>query len=289
MEIIIFITGALLVVSLYDYFTSKNWQQVTSPSRNDVVFDERNKKYGAYQIRKSYDKTIITILIGLITTISMSYGAYLLVKSDPEKEYLTAFDEKQVIIDLPPDEIVEVIHEETIKADPPAKLENQIDLGLFDITDDPSPDTHLNTQDDASDKKIGNQDIKDGGDDGFEDPDETVTKPIVVVASPEIFVDIEAEFPGGYAEMMKYFIKNMKYPEIPLQSGIEGRVSLRFVVEKDGSIGNIDIQRGVPNCPECDKEAIRVIKSMPKWKAGKINGQAVRSYYTMPIVFKIKN
>ena len=104
----------------------------------------------------------------------------------------------------------------------------------------------------------------------------------------ETFVEEEAEFPGGHKGMMEFLQKNMKYPEIAIQAGIEGRVSVRFVVEKDGSIGNVNIQKGVPGCPECDKEAVRVIKMMPKWKPGKNGGKSVRSYYSMPVVFKLK-
>ncbi len=289
MEIIISIAAVLLLVSLYDYFSSRNWQQVTSSSRNDVVFDKRNKKYGAYEIRRNYDKTLIMVILGVVTTIGMSYGAYLLTKDVVEDEII-ASDGLQVEIDLPPVEIDVVIDKPVVeKIDKTEQLAKEIDFSKFEITDDPTS-TRINTQDDIDNEvKIGNQNIDDGKEPDFKEPlDKTVKTIQLTTPDVETWVDEEAEFPGGYAAMMKYFSKNMKYPEIPLQAGIEGKANLRFVVEKDGSIGSVEVQKGVANCLECDKEAMRVIKSMPKWKPGRKNGNIVRSYYTMPVAFKIK-
>ena len=88
--------------------------------------------------------------------------------------------------------------------------------------------------------------------------------------------------------MMKYLSKNIQYPEIGIQTGAQGKVTLRFVVGKDGSIENVTVARGVPGCPECDKEAIRVVKSMPKWKPAKNDGKVVKSYFNLPVTFKLQ-
>lgn len=294
MEIIILIASVVLLVSLYDYFSSKSWQQVTSASRNDVVFDKRNKKYGAYEIRKSYNKTLIMVIFGVVTTIGMSYGAYLLTKDVTEIDQL-AYHEDQVLItdmEFPPIDDEIVIPDQAEKKERQEAVEKQIDMSEFEITDNEA-ETRLNTQEDVGDAKIGDKDVPDGKDDLFNDEindeSEPVKKVIQTIDPPELFVDEPAEFPGGYAEMMKYFGKNMRYPEIALQAGIEGKANMQFVVEKNGSISNVNVQTGVRNCPECDKEATRVIKAMPQWKPGKINGRVVRSYYSMPIAFKIKN
>lgn len=294
MEIIILIASVVLLVSLYDYFSSKSWQQVTSASRNDVVFDKRNKKYGAYEIRKSYNKTLIMVIFGVVTTIGMSYGAYLLTKDVTEIDQLAYLEDQVLITDMefPPIDDAVVIPDQAEKRERQEAVEKQIDMSEFEITDNET-ETRLNTQEDVGDAKIGDKDVPDGKDDLFNDEindeSEPVKKVIQTIDPPELFVDEPAEFPGGYAEMMKYFGKNMRYPEIALQAGIEGKANMQFVVEKNGSISNVNVQTGVRNCPECDKEATRVIKAMPQWKPGKINGRVVRSYYSMPIAFKIKN
>lgn len=94
------------------------------------------------------------------------------------------------------------------------------------------------------------------------------------------------EFPdGGMSALMEYLSKNIKYPEAAMKKGTQGRVTVQFVVEKDGSITNVKILRGID--PELDKEAIRVISAMPKWKPGTQRGEAVRVRFTVPVMFRL--
>ena len=93
------------------------------------------------------------------------------------------------------------------------------------------------------------------------------------------------EFPGGQAELFKYLSENTHYPEIAELNRIEGRVIVTFVVERDGSITDVKVAKSVD--PSLDKEAVRVVKSMPKWKSGKQNGEAVRVKFTVPITFRL--
>ncbi len=104
----------------------------------------------------------------------------------------------------------------------------------------------------------------------------------------EIFMVAETmpEFPGGMAELMKFLSKNIKYPTIAQENGIQGRVTVTFVVNRDGSIVDPQVIRGVD--PSLDKEAIRVITAMPKWKAGEQRGKKVRVKYTVPVTFRLK-
>ena len=95
------------------------------------------------------------------------------------------------------------------------------------------------------------------------------------------------EFPGGAAELYHYISKNIRYPQEAKEKGIQGRVFIGFIVEKDGSISNVRNLRGVDS--ELDAEAIRVIQSLPKWKPGKHNGEFVRVSYQIPIVFKLED
>ena len=113
----------------------------------------------------------------------------------------------------------------------------------------------------------------------------------VVEEEPEeqqIFQVVEEmpEFPGGMAECLKFISKNIKYPTIAQENGIQGRVNIQFVVNQDGSIVDPVVMRTVD--PYLDKEALRVIKMMPKWKPGKQRGKAVRVKYTVPVTFKLQ-
>lgn len=103
----------------------------------------------------------------------------------------------------------------------------------------------------------------------------------------EIFVAVEqaAEFPGGQAALMKWISQNLRYPEAARQNDIQGRVVVKIVIEKDGSISDAEIARGADK--DLDKEALRLVHSMPKWIPGKNNGVPVRSYFNLPVTFKI--
>lgn len=104
----------------------------------------------------------------------------------------------------------------------------------------------------------------------------------------QVFLVVETmpEFPGGATAMMKFIADNLKYPASAQDSGIQGRVSVQFVINTDGSVTAVEVIRGIDTA--LDKEAIRIVKSMPKWKPGMQRGKAVRVKYTMPIVFRLK-
>lgn len=99
-------------------------------------------------------------------------------------------------------------------------------------------------------------------------------------------VEQQPVFPGGEAAMMAYIKKNLKYPAFASENGIQGRVVLSFVVEKDGSISNIEVMRSPAE--ELTQEAIRIVKSMPKWRPGKLKGEKVRVKYVLPITFRLQ-
>lgn len=131
----------------------------------------------------------------------------------------------------------------------------------------------------APDNDLSNREPK-TDDESSPNPDVSDTKIYTAVESP-------AEFPGGNAGLMDFLSKSIKYPAVAAENGVQGRVAVRFVITDDGSIRDILILKSVS--PELDKEAIRVIKSMPKWKPATTNGHRVNSYYTMPVTFKLKN
>ena len=107
---------------------------------------------------------------------------------------------------------------------------------------------------------------------------------------PEIYdiVEEEAEFPGGREAMNEYLKLNLRIPQIAIELNISARCYLMFVVSESGNISNVKVKRGVADCPECDAEAVRLVKSMPNWIPGKNNGKAVNTWYTLPIKFETK-
>lgn len=98
-------------------------------------------------------------------------------------------------------------------------------------------------------------------------------------------VEVMPQFPGGQIAMMKYIMENMKYPKQAMKEGIQGRVTVRFIVEKDGSIS--DVKPILSVHPLLNKEAVRVVESMPKWTPGKQNGKPVRVRFNLPVMFKL--
>ena len=107
-------------------------------------------------------------------------------------------------------------------------------------------------------------------------------------SNDKVFEKVEdmPEFPGGEQAMMDFVGKNVQYPKEAMEKEISGRVLVGFIVEKDGSVNEVKIVRGIGG--GCDEEAVRVVKAMPKWKPGKEKGKPVRVIYMMPIFFKLQ-
>lgn len=114
----------------------------------------------------------------------------------------------------------------------------------------------------------------------------------VLVSEPENgiyrIVDEVAIFRGGKDALPKFLAQNLNYPQIAIEEGIQGKCFIRFVIDKKGKISNVEVLKGVTNCPECDAEAVRVVSKMPKWKPAKVNGKKVDSYFNLPITFKLQ-
>ncbi len=141
------------------------------------------------------------------------------------------------------------------------------------------------------DYEDGNMDSENVGSDGWDyapTPEPEIAPPSPK-EDPNIFEIPEelAEFPGGRDAMNEYMSKNLKYPPVAIETGLEGKCYLKFVISTTGDISNIKLMKGVTDCPECDQEAIRMLKGMPAWKPAMNNGKAVNSWYTIPVQFKL--
>lgn len=288
MTIIFVITALVFGVSIYDYYTSRTWQQVTSAQRNDVVFEDRNRAYGAYQIRQNYNRNLILIMLCVVGSIGITYGINRYVNGIEETEIdKSLVDEWKTTLNIPP------VEDDILPPPPPEpevpKLE-KLTAFVPPVVVDDVVNNDIKIQDDLADTKVGNKD-QDGDDDDFTPPSDkgllTGTGKEPEKEETHTFVDIQAEFPGGYQEMARFIAKNTKYPQEDIEMGNEGKVYLRFVVGKDGDIEDVRVTRGVEFSEKMNKEAMRVVKSMPKWKPGEINGKAVRSYFDLPVNFKL--
>jgi len=114
------------------------------------------------------------------------------------------------------------------------------------------------------------------------------TAPVIIShGNDSVYYGVEQmpQFPGGEIELMKFIKDNLHYPQVAAEVGIEGRVTIRFIVNRNGDVRDVTVIRGITSC---DKEAVRVVKMMPKWIPGRYNGRDVSVYYTLPITFKLQ-
>ena len=128
-------------------------------------------------------------------------------------------------------------------------------------------------------------------DENFNPPQPSDDKPEIINTKSdpiETFVEEEADFPGGVAEMSKFINENIDYPQEAIDLNIKGRVTVRFVVEKDGRISNVSVATPLAGCKACDKAAVKLVEKMPSWKAGKNGGREVRTWVTLPIKFEVQ-
>lgn len=262
------------------------WNNVVADSRNDIVFVGRNQSYGAYQIRRNYNNTVAWIIGGVTVTAILIYVLMLVlnmktdvpvedVKLDMTQIDLTPPTEKNEPPPPPPPPPPPVM--ETVKFVPPV------------IKDDANEEEPPPPQEKVNETNVSTV-TQEGNGDEVVVPQEGNGNGVIEEKAPEIFTVVEQmpEFPGGTAELMKYLQKNISYPQVEKEAGIQGKCYIKFVVQPDGSISNVEVQRGVSGGPGCDKEAVRVVKSMPKWTPGKQNGRAVPVYFNLPVSFRIQ-
>lgn len=290
MTAILIIIALVAAVSLYDFFSTRNWQQVTSVVRNEAVFENRNKNYGAFKIRRDYNRNLILILLGMVGGVGVIYAAASTFREPVKKEIKNPVSQEQIEIKFEEkDELIEKEPEvEQPKQEEMAKLPEMTKFIPPKVIDDPTKQTPDPVVDPVG--PVGPIHNPEPGDPFTPipptgDPDGKGKKTEPISTEPETVVDEPAEFPGGKPGLKKFLEDNLRYPELEASEGIGGKVYLRFVVSSDGEISRVNVIRKIEDCPNCDKEAIRVVKKMPKWKPGKKNGKEVDSYFNLPITF----
>lgn len=226
------------------------------------------------QVKKSQkasleDKKIIYVLMGFVFVLGVCYVAFEWTEKEVTKYEVADTDflfEEEV-------EIQQTTQETTPPPPPPPAVQEVEVLNV--VEDDVETESiEINTEDEK-------------------DVEVVIAPPVEAPVEEEeeevIFMVVETmpEFPGGQQALFKYLSENVKYPVIAQENGIQGRVICQFVVNKDGAIVDVEVVRSGGD-PSLDKEAVRVIKSMPKWNPGKQRGKAVRVKYTVPVNFRLQ-
>ena len=248
--------------------TSQEWCQ--------LIFEGKNQAYGAYKMRANSTKRHNLAMLAVLVIALIGFTIPTLVKlaTPKQKEVMTEVTTLSKLAEP------EIKQEEMKRVEPVIKKDEEV-----------HEDNEIKSQEELTSTKVAISiaDVK--GNDEANGKDIADLKQVVTQAEPEpekVFDMVEQmpTFPGGQQELMSYLGKNIKYPTIAQENGTQGRVIIQFVVERDGSITDVRVARGVD--PYLDKEAVRGVKSMPKWIPGKQNGKAVRVKFTVPVMFRLQ-
>ena len=274
------------------------------PKWVDMVFAEKNKEYGAYQLRKGTSGRNIKSLLILVIAAAL-VGGFLAWKvieqkqAEEQQAYMEAMElaklQKQAEKEKKKPEKVQPKVE--MKKEIPVARETQKFTAPVIKKDELVKEENQVKQMDQLDAKVA---VGTKDEEGVKDRTvEAVRSDIAVAAPPpppapkpevsnKVFDVVEEmpSFPGGQAALMSFLSSNIKYPVVAQENGVQGRVIVGFVVERDGSITDVKVMRSVD--PSLDREAQRVVRAMPRWKPGKQNGSAVRVKYTVPVVFRLQ-
>jgi protein TonB len=265
----------------------------------ELVFAGRNQAYGAYKLRQGTGKrNVISIIAVVCLIIACQIGLTIKKAADAEAAKRAAMNQavelskleqpkkaevKQKQVKVEPEKVVEQVKSSIKFTAPVIKKDSEV-----------KPEDELKTQDQIMETKtaIGSFDVK-----GNDDVNGEVLKAKEVIAQPEppkheeeskVFDVVEQmpSFPGGQGALLEYLASHVKYPVVAQENGVQGRVVVSFVVERDGSITDVRVVRSVD--PSLDREAQRVVSSMPRWTPGKQNGSAVRVKYNVPVSFRLQ-
>ena len=264
----------------------------------DLVFEGKNQAYGAYQLRKNTGirnlKALAVmfaafLIIAGIVYAKVSIENYIASKNaaiEADVELQSLAEKKEIKEEKKDEPEVEKIEVERVKSSvaftvPEIKKDDEV-----------KEDQEMKSQDDLAETNtaIGAFTVE-GNDETAEvkHVEEKIAEPEPVKEEETKVFDVVEQmpsFPGGPSALMQYLYSNIKYPVVAEENGVQGRVVCTFVVEKDGSITDVRVVKSVD--PSLDKEAVRVVKSMPKWIPGKQNGSAVRVKYTVPVTFRLQ-
>lgn len=269
----------------------------------DIVFDGKNKEYGAYQLRATSVKRHTKALLSVVIVLALILTAIILVMTGVFKsadEDINAKNEQEEVV-MAPEDIPEEEEQMEIPEQKPEEVQAEEEVAATQavtevkIVETVDKDREVKDQEQVLENtaQLGADDHK-----GIEDVNrDRVVKEVVEVKPVEkpkeegplsvAMVEQKPSFPGGESAMYKWLQDNIIYPAAASEEGVQGKVTVQFIVEKDGSITHVQVVRG--KHPALDAEAARVIRKMPRWTPGRNNGQPVRVTYHLPVQFKLAN
>ena len=272
----------------------------------DLVFEGKNKDFGAYVIRtdspKRHNKAVIYTLIGAILFGLLTFGFVKANQYLEERRLAEQGEQEEVLIDMSqeaeePEEQQERLEQPKPEVLPEEVLKSVKVTELQIVEDDKvKKEDEIKTQDELKETEtaFGQKDNEKGTED--RNVTRTLKEEVVVEKKEEkpvekkeeIFKSVEQmpQFPGGEAALMKYLSSHINYPTMAAENNIQGKVVVQFVVDKTGKVGEVKVVRSVDK--DLDKEAVRVCKSLPKFTPGRQNGQPVSVWYTLPVTFKLQ-
>ena len=282
--------------------------QVNLSSREwcDLVFEGKNKDFGAYVIRtdssKRHNQAVLWTLIGAIIFGLITFGFMKANQYLEERKLTNQGEQVGVLIDMSKEVEEPESENERVETEKPQVQEEEF-LKTIKVTElqivedkDVNPEDEILTVDEqmATDASAGHVTNLDGTTDKNifqEAKDEVVVeeaKPAEETPKNQVFQAVEQmpQFPGGYEALTKYLSSNIKYPPMACENNIQGKVIVQFIVDKTGNVGEVKVVRSVDK--DLDKEAVRVCKSLPKFIPGRQNGQPVSVWYTLPVSFRLQ-
>ena len=270
----------------------------------DIVFENKNKEFGAYEMRQKSDgrhnKSMIVVVIFIIIVFILAQVDQTIQQKWEEAQPKDTIEQVVTSVDNATEEEEEEEVQERIEQPEPEALPEEI-LNTVKVTElliakdeEVTKDDEIQSQDELKETQtaFGQTNFNEGTDDRNvvrEHKNEVIVeekKPEPV--KEEVFRAVEQmpRFPGGEAELMKYLSSHINYPTMAMENNVQGRVVVQFVVTKTGKIGEVKVVRSVDR--DLDKEAVRVCKTLPDFIPGKMNGQAVNVWYTLPVSFKLQ-
>ena len=269
---------------------------------SDLMFENRNKEYGAYVLRRQTGRRNVAAILAVLLLFACVM-VYMVAKNaydeyqkahqvhDQVTELSALKQEKKKEAKVERKEIVK--QQEVEKVVEKVKSSVKFTAPVIKKDDEVKPEDELKTQEEIMDSKVavGFANVVGNDENGevLKAKEVIATEPVKPKEEENKVFDVVEQmpsFPGGNSALMQYLSKNIKYPVVAEENGIQGRVICTFVVERDGSITDVRVAKSVD--PSLDKEACRVIKSMPHWIPGKQNGSAVRVKYTLPVTFRLQ-
>jgi protein TonB len=252
-----------------------------APAFDDIVFEQRNKEYGAYSLRKKYKPTVIlAMLIGILILGTLVIAPYLSAKAaeNTRQKAERTVEIKMEAMDAPAEQVAPP----PPPPPPPADVVQQAKYIPPVVVDSvkPEEEEQFITADEAEDI-VQNTEVVDVPVEVKEEVQEEDAEEI-----PFVVVEEMPNFPGGDAALLKYIGENTVYPEVAKENNIQGRVIVRFCVTAKGGVSQVSVLKGVDT--ELDAEAIRVVTTLPPFRPGKQGGKPVPVWYMVPITFTLK-